>query len=214
MDKILASHGQKSLLYISFGSLWWPENQYIRLYVEILLEHKIPFIFAIASRYADLPVELIEKVSSSGFAMVSKWCPQQTILSHPVTGWFLSHCGHNSILESLSQGIPIIAWPLVFDQPANAAYISLSLDVAFQLIQVRTGIEGLKCLYRGGISPIGTCEAVAAEARDILARMKGNEGDRMRRNSEAIRDKLSLCWKDAGDSLDDFRRLLRDATKD
>ena len=42
-------------------------------------------IFAIASPYADLPTELINKVSGSEFAMISKWCPQQTILSHPVS---------------------------------------------------------------------------------------------------------------------------------
>jgi len=214
MDRILASHGENSLLYMSFGSLWWSESDYVRLYVEILVEHEIPFIFAIASPQADLPTELIEKVSGSGFAMISKWFPQQTILSHPVTGWFLSHCGHNSILEALSQGIPIIAWPLSFDQPGNAAYISLSLDVAFELIQVRTGIEGLKRLHRGGSQPVGPCESVAAEARDVLQRMKGNEGDRKRRNTKVVRDKLSRAWKNAGDGLEDFKRLLRDATKD
>ena len=41
-------------------------------------------IIATASPNADLPTELIEKVSSSRFAMISKWCPQQMILSHPV----------------------------------------------------------------------------------------------------------------------------------
>jgi hypothetical protein len=106
-----------------------------------------------------------------------------------------------------------IAWPLVFDQPGNAAHISLSLDVAFELIQVRTGIEGLKCLRRGGI-PVGTCGSVAAEARDVLQRMKGSEGDRKRRNAEVVRDKLSRAWGNTGDGLEDFKRLLRDATKD
>ena len=81
----------------------WPESGNVRLYVEILLELEIPFasvlvpdnffhwltglymkIFAIASPNADIPTELIEKASSSGFAMISKWCPQQMILSHPV----------------------------------------------------------------------------------------------------------------------------------
>ena len=71
-----------------------------------------------------------------------------------------------------------IAWPIVFDQPGNAAHISLSLDVAFQLIQVRQGIEGLRPLYRGGSPPIGTRESVAAEARD------GFEGSRMPRGTE------------------------------
>ena len=42
-------------------------------------------MFAIASPCAYLPTELINKVYGSGFAMISKWCPQQTILSHPVS---------------------------------------------------------------------------------------------------------------------------------
>ncbi|KDR66298.1 hypothetical protein GALMADRAFT_1162382 [Galerina marginata CBS 339.88] len=214
MDKILASHGENSLLYLSFGSIWWPGSDYIRLYVEILLENKIPFIFAIASPQADLPTELIEKVSASEIAMLSKWCPQQMILSHPVTGWFLTHCGHNSVLEALSRGVPMIAWPLMFDQPGNAAHISLSLDVAFQLIQVRTGKEGLKPLHRTGTPPVGDCESVAVEARDILRRMKGAEGDRKRKNAEGVRDKLGRARKGAGDGQEDFKRLLRDATKE
>jgi hypothetical protein len=43
--------------------------------------------------------------------------------------------------------------------------------------------------------------------------MKGSEGDRRRRNAEALRDKLSRAWKDAGDGLEDFKSLLGDATK-
>ena len=101
----------------------------------------------------------------------------------------------------------------MFDQPGNAAYISLSLDVALELIQVRTGIEGLKHLHRGGSPPVGTCEFVAAEARDVFRRMKGSEGDRKRRNAEVVRDKLSGAWKNAGDGLENFKSLLRDATK-
>jgi hypothetical protein len=66
-----------------------------------------------------------------------------------------------------------------------------SLDVPFELIQVRTGIEGLKRLHRGGSPPVGICESVAAEAGDVLQRMKGSEGDRKRRNAEVVGDKLS-----------------------
>jgi hypothetical protein len=102
----------------------------------------------------------------------------------------------------------------MFDQPGNAAHNSLSLDVAFELIQVRTGIEGLKPLHRGGTPPVGTCESVAVEARDVLRRMKGSEGDRKRRNAEFVRDQISRAWKNTGDGLEDFKRLLRDATKE
>ena len=72
----------------------------------------------------------------------------------------------------------------------------------------------MKHLYRGGIAPTGTCESVAAEAKDVLRRMKGSEGERKRRNAEAVRDKLSRSWKNGGDGLEDFQRLLRDATRD
>ena len=44
-------------------------------------------IFAIASPHVDLPTELIKMVSGSEFAIISKWCPQQMILSHPVRLW-------------------------------------------------------------------------------------------------------------------------------
>jgi hypothetical protein len=44
--------------------------------------------------------------------------------------------------------------------------------------------------------------------------MKGSEGDQKRGNAEVVRDKLSRAWKNDGDGLDDFKTLLRDATKD
>ena len=72
----------------------------------------------------------------------------------------------------------------------------------------------MKPLHRGGSPPIGTRESVVAEARDVLRRMKEAEGDRKRRNAEIIRDKLSSAWQNGGDGHEDFRRLLRDATKE
>jgi hypothetical protein len=53
-----------------------------------LLPYTYVKIFAIASPHADLPAELIERVSGSGIAMVSKWCPQQKIFSHPVRQYY------------------------------------------------------------------------------------------------------------------------------
>ena len=119
----------------------------------------------------------------------------------------------NCLLTNIEKNCRRIAWPLFYDQPGNATYISLSLDVALELIQVRTGVEGLKRLHRGGSQPVGSCESVAAEARDVFRRIKGSEGERKRRNAEALRDKLNKSWKNAGDALEDFKSLLRDATK-
>ena len=66
-------------------------------------------IFAIASPNAYLPTELIEKVSGSGFAMISKWCPQQMILGHPVRLYIPSG---NYIPSSFSIGYRLVFKPL------------------------------------------------------------------------------------------------------
>jgi len=56
-------------------------------------------------------------------------------------------------------------------------------------------------------------EAVAAEAKDVLERARGEEGARKRRNAEVMRAKLRETWEERGAGLGDFRRLLRDVTK-
>ena len=50
----------------------------------------------------------------------SGWAPQMQILKHPATGGFLSHCGWNSILETVCAGVPILAWPSAAEQHLNA----------------------------------------------------------------------------------------------
>ena len=65
----------------------------------------------------------MEKVLPKGFldrtvgiGKVIGWAPQVAILSHPAIGGFVSHCGWNSILESLWFGVSIAAWPLYVEQ--------------------------------------------------------------------------------------------------
>ncbi|KAF8466825.1 hypothetical protein JB92DRAFT_2637196, partial [Gautieria morchelliformis] len=62
----------------------------------------------------------------------------------------------------------------------NTTHLTLNLDVAFQMVEVRTG-PGLKRLYRM-VHPAGTNEAIAAVARNILQKARGPEGERKRRN--------------------------------
>ncbi|KAI5433542.1 hypothetical protein KIW84_020724, partial [Lathyrus oleraceus] len=72
------------------------------------------------------------KLSKRGL-LVHKWGPQLEILSHKSTGAFLSHCGWNSVLESLSQGVPIISWPLAAEQAYNAKMLVEEMCVCVEL---------------------------------------------------------------------------------
>jgi hypothetical protein len=61
------------------------------------------------------------------------WAPQAAILAHEATGAFITHCGWNSILESVVAGVPMIALPLQSDQPANALLLVREAKVAVEM---------------------------------------------------------------------------------
>ena len=99
-----------------------------------------------------------------------------------------------------------IAWPLDADQAPNAAYLTLNLDIAFELTELRTGL-GLKPLHRG-VQPTGTIEAITAELRSVLQMAWGPEGERKRRNAHSMRDEWKKEWQEGGDALKNLRNFL------
>ncbi|KAI3462513.1 hypothetical protein Pfo_019176 [Paulownia fortunei] len=62
--------------------------------------------------------------------LVPMWAQQAEILNHPAVGGFLSHCGWNSTLESITSGVPMIAWPLYAEQKLNATTLAEEVGVA------------------------------------------------------------------------------------
>nr|AFJ52915.1 UDP-glycosyltransferase 1 [Linum usitatissimum] len=68
-----------------------------------------------------------------GRVMVCGWLPQAAILAHKAIGGFMSHCGWNSILESLWHGVPMLAWPMYAEQQMNAFYMTTELGLAVEL---------------------------------------------------------------------------------
>ena len=86
-----------------------------------------------------LPEGFFDMVGERGL-IVEEWAPQKRISSHHGIGGFLSHCGWNSVLESMRFGDPIIALPLNIDQPLNAGFV----------VEVGAGLE-IKG-YKNGMS--------------------------------------------------------------
>ena len=78
-----------------------------------------------------LPHGFLERTKKQGL-VVPSWAPQIQVLGHSATGGFLSHCGWNSVLESVVQGVPVITWPLFAEQSLNAAMIADDLKVALR----------------------------------------------------------------------------------
>jgi len=51
--------------------------------------------------------------------MIRKWFPQYDIIRHPNVKLFITHGGNSGVIEATSAGIPVLGFPIFFDQPRN-----------------------------------------------------------------------------------------------
>ncbi|XP_020213707.1 UDP-glycosyltransferase 83A1 [Cajanus cajan] len=115
-----------SVIYVAFGSFTtFSPSQFQELCLGLELSNR-PFLCVVqpditqGSKNA-YPEGFLERVVDRG-RMVG-WTSQQKILSHPSVACFISHCGWNSTVESVCNGIPILCWPYIADQFLNRSYI-------------------------------------------------------------------------------------------
>ncbi|VAI23888.1 unnamed protein product [Triticum turgidum subsp. durum] len=66
-----------------------------------------------------LPPGFQDRTSGRGL-VTTGWVPQMSILAHAAVGGFLTHCGRNSLIESLLFGHPLVMLPIYGDQGPNA----------------------------------------------------------------------------------------------
>ena len=141
----LDSKPPNSVLYISFGSQSTiSASQMMQLAKALDMSGKNfiwvvrpPLGFDINAEFEAeewLPEGFAKKVTEKNRGLiVSKWAPQVEILSHKSIAAFLSHCGWNSVLESLSCGVPIIGWPLFGEQFYNVKLLEEEVGVCVEV---------------------------------------------------------------------------------
>ncbi|XP_047261394.1 zeatin O-glucosyltransferase-like [Capsicum annuum] len=80
-------------------------------------------VFTSEGRKVQLPEGYEERIKGRGI-IVRDWAAQLEILAHSSTDGFMSHCGWNSCMESMSFGVPIAARPMHSDQPRNSQLVT------------------------------------------------------------------------------------------
>ncbi|KAL9240092.1 hypothetical protein vseg_014351 [Gypsophila vaccaria] len=119
--KWLNSQEKSSVIYVSFGSISVLSKAQIEELAYALLETNKPFLWVIREQNESYTC-LVKKLEQKG--LIVPWCSQVEVLSNPSVGCFLTHCGWNSTLESISiGGVPLVAMPLNTDQPLNAKLV-------------------------------------------------------------------------------------------
>lgn len=125
----LDSKPPSSVVYISFGSIVKLVQEQVNEIAHGLLNSCLFFLWVMrppprrisGDEPVVLPDGFLEKVGEKG--KIVKWSPQEKVLAHPSISCFLTHCGWNSSMESLSSGVPIVAFPQWGDQVTNAKYL-------------------------------------------------------------------------------------------
>ncbi|KAL1948024.1 hypothetical protein VTO73DRAFT_12099 [Trametes versicolor] len=208
LDDMLARGGKNSVVYVSFGSMLWPSDPAkLDAVLDVLMSRRIPIVMSQPPASTRLLDDTRRKLAEYESAFCTDWIPQQAVLNHPAVGWCLTHGGHNSVLECVLAGVPMIVWPIVMDQPPNAVHLVDNLDVAYELVEVRHG-SGLSTIYRTGKTPNGSINAVKAEIGDVLDRAFGKDGEEKRARLKALKTTLEGAWKEDGAARRDALQLL------
>jgi MGT family glycosyltransferase len=117
---------QSGVIYMAFGTLVNLDAWQAKELIEGLLESGLRVLWSLPENQMSILPEL-----PSTFR-VESFVPQLVVLSHPNVVAFVSHCGMNSIHESLYCGKPILAIPFFGDQHYNAARL-VDIGVALKL---------------------------------------------------------------------------------
>ncbi|KAH6794590.1 hypothetical protein C2S52_005067 [Perilla frutescens var. hirtella] len=192
----------KSVIYVSFGTTVSLSDEQINELAHGLERSKVRFLWVLRDadkgdvfhgevRRAELPEGFEERVGGEGM-VVRDWAPQPQILAHASTGGFMSHCGWNSCLESITMGVPIAAWPMHSDQPMNTALITDILKISIVVREWKQRSEMVK----------------ASTIENVVKRlMASSEGDEMRKRAEELGATVKRAAQPGGASrleLDSF----------
>ena len=90
-----------------------------------------------------LPTGFLLRTKDRG--RVTSWVPQLDVLAHDAIGGFLTHCGWNSILESLWNGKPFIGCPRGAEQNTNLKClidwnVAIPMDVGKSKVELKKGL--------------------------------------------------------------------------
>ncbi|VVC32608.1 UDP-glucuronosyl/UDP-glucosyltransferase [Cinara cedri] len=69
--------------------------------------------------------------------MTGNWFPQRDVLSHPNVKLFISHGGISGVYETVDAGVPVLGFPLYYDQPRNLQnLVDAGMAITMELMSV------------------------------------------------------------------------------
>ncbi|CAL9014585.1 unnamed protein product [Prunus brigantina] len=187
------------VLYIAFGSQAELSAEQLQEVAKGLENSNVNFLWVVKKKSGTtasdgLTKEFEERVKGRGM-VVKEWVDQRRILMHGSVQGFLSHCGWNSVLESICAGVPILAWPMMAEQPLNARFV---------VEEIKVGLRVETCdgsVVKGFVKSEGL-EKMVKEL------MEGDKGKEVRKKVKEFADLASKAVKEGGSSWRTLQSLI------
>ncbi|GJN22133.1 hypothetical protein PR202_gb09671 [Eleusine coracana subsp. coracana] len=186
----LDAHAEGSVLYVSFGTQHAMSPAHAACVADALARSSAAFVWAVR-RGAPVPEGFETATATRARGLVIRgWAPQSLILRHRAVGWFLTHCGWNSVLEAAAAGVAMLTWPVGADQFTDAWQVA-EAGVA---VPVAEGADDLP--------DVGE----VAKAIDVAM---GSEGNHVRERAVELSRKAAAAVAEGGSSHRDLEELVR-----
>nr|AHK12773.1 UDP-glycosyltransferase 3 [Litchi chinensis] len=177
----------KSVVYIGFGTVvTLPQHELVAL-AEALEESGVPFLWSLRDdKVKELPGDFLERNRGNG-KIVAR-APQTQVLGHVSVGVFVTHCGANSVFESVANGVPMICRPFFGDHRMNGRVVE-------EVWGIGVKVEGL----------VFTKNGVVKSLELVFGHEKGKK---MRENVRLLQETVMDAAGPGGSATRDFNILV------
>uniref|UniRef100_A0A0D3HBZ3 Glycosyltransferase n=1 Tax=Oryza barthii TaxID=65489 RepID=A0A0D3HBZ3_9ORYZ len=185
----LDARQENSVLYVSFGSYVTMSHSQLEEIAMALRDSGVQ-LFWVGRDKAD---SLQQQVGGDNGLVV----PWSEGLFHPSIGGFLSLCGWNSVLEAVSAGVPLLAFPIGWDQLADGHIVADEWKIGINL--------------RGQRGEDGIVSRAAIRAAVIkLMDLDDSESQEMRRRAAKLHAASRGAIQEGGSSHRSLNSLVND----
>lgn len=130
--------------------------------------------------------------------MVVPWCDQLRVLRHASIGGFWTHCGLNSTLEAVYAGVPMLTFPIFWDQVPNSKQIVEDWGVGWRVAKKSDVLV--------------TRDEISELVRKFMD-LGSDERKKMKKRASELREKCLEAIAEGGSSTKDIDAFIKDISR-
>ncbi|CAD6337043.1 unnamed protein product [Miscanthus lutarioriparius] len=201
LDSRLAMN--RPVLYVAFGS---QANLSLAQLEEIatgLDRSGVDFVWAVRSKWFDGEDRVEGRFGDRG-KVLQGFVDQLGVLRHKAIKGFFSHCGWNSVAESISMGVPILAFPLAAEQKMNAKFVVDVLGAGLRVWPSNRGHDDDGGSEGGG--ELVASQDIGALARELIL---GEGGKQAAARAAELAASARTAMDAGGSSFENLELMVR-----